>query len=74
MTDDDTTRINRIARAIKRKDYEGEDRRHTPINYLAWLPLLVVVLTGITGYVKNSAKVEELDRDLSGLTRVGISR
>lgn len=69
MNDDDSTIVNRIARAVTRNQYSGEDRRNTPVNYLAFLPLLVVVLTGITGYVKNSAKVEELDRNLQRLER-----
>ena len=59
---EDTTMWQRVK---PRRRYEGEDRRcPEPVNWLAWLPLALAVLAGVTGYVRTQANVETLQRDM----------
>ena len=61
--DDDITAINRVYSKLRGR-YPGEERRGpTPVNWFAWLPLVLAVLAGVTGYVRTQAKVEELERN-----------
>jgi len=49
---------------VKGRRYTGlEKRAPNPVNYLAWVPLGVAVMTGGAGYVKMQAKVVELEKN-----------
>ena len=68
MNTDEPTLVRQIRRAVRRDSYEGEERRGPqPVNWFAWLPLLLAVLAGVTGYVRTQAKVEELERNLHAM-------
>lgn len=66
---DDPTIVRHVRRALQRERYPDDRRAPPPVNWLAWLPLALACLTGVAGYVKTQAKVDENTRDLERVER-----
>lgn len=68
MTDDDPTVVRQIKQVLKRDRYDGEEKRApqpmTVTDYIKFLPLVAVILAGVTGYVRTQSDVEVLRRDV----------
>lgn len=64
--------VDRI-RDSERDRYSGPDRREPPpvstVEYLKWLPLIVVAISAAVGYGSLQTKVESISEDVSELKR-----
>ena len=62
MADGDETLVERVARKVRRSNYEGDERRAAPpAEWHKYAPIVLAVLAGIMGYARLQAKVELLD-------------
>lgn len=67
--DDDSTIVRGVRKALQRERYPDDRRAPQPVNWIAYLPLLLACLAGVAGYVRTQAKVEENTRDIERIER-----